>query len=313
MSFEDEKKLKDESKEDHRSKDEYDDYLKIPRGQKLQDFDFYELTADISNSITDQIYRDYMPILERRYREEQKSVQDENIKNDLHVEDMVSKIRSSAEEKIQIQVSELIAKQVTSELKEQYHARRGSFESFTDKSIKALRWFMLPSFIVISVVMIFFSVVIVSEAYYMAYLSLDFVDHVFSSTTDSGAVKSSLNEVVAAILAILDLLLVGSLVVMVVVGGYENTISRIGMTHNVPTWFGKLDIAQLKIKVAASIIIISSIHLLMSFMQLDLLSKDGHNYNEIMWTTIVHAIFVLSGIGLAYMDVLQKGMKKSGV
>ena len=54
--------------------------------------------------------------------------------------------------------------------------------------------------------------------------------------------KAGLNFAVAAILSILDLLLIGSLGVMVLIGGYENTVSRIGMSHGVPSWFGKLDV-----------------------------------------------------------------------
>ena len=94
---------------------------------------------------------------------------------------------------------------------------------------------------------------------------------------DSVDVRTSINNIVASTLSVLDLLLVGSLSIMVLVGVFENTISRIGMTHNVPTWFGKLGIGQLKIKVAASIVIISSIHLLVLFLGLDL-GKDSLDY-----------------------------------
>ena len=78
-----------------------------------------------------------------------------------------------------------------------------------------------------------------------------------------------LNKIIFSILSVLDLLLLASLIVMVLIGGYENTVSRIGTSHDVPTWFGSLGITDLKIKVAASIVIISSIHLLTQFMLIE--------------------------------------------
>ena len=121
------------------------------------------------------------------------------------------------------------------------------------------------------------------------------------SEDNSRAIKDILNKIVAQILSILDMILIGSLVVMVLIGGYENTISRVGRSHSVPLWFGKLDIGHLKIKVAASIVIISSIHLLMSFMSLKF-DMGEFNTSAIMWITIVHIVFVLSAMALAYME-----------
>lgn len=129
----------------------------------------------------------------------------------------------------------------------------------------------------------------------------------FGSLTATAAMvgRTELNAVVATILSILDLLLLGSLVIMVLVGGYENTVARVGMAHNVPTWFGKLDIGQLKLKVAASIVIISSIHLLMSFMQVEI-TQPVANPDSLMWTAIIHGVFVFSALTLAYMEKINK-------
>jgi len=126
----------------------------------------------------------------------------------------------------------------------------------------------------------------------------------------SRAIKDILNKIVAQILSILDMILIGSLVVMVLIGGYENTISRVGRSHSVPSWFGKLDIAHLKIKVAASIVIISSIHLLMSFMSLKM-DMGTFDTSAIMWITIVHLVFVFSAMALAYMETYHTNNHKT--
>ena len=125
-------------------------------------------------------------------------------------------------------------------------------------------------------------------------------------------IRDKMNRAVSLTLSVLDLLLILSLTVMVTVGMYENTVSRIGVNHGYPTWFGKLDIGELKIKVAASIVIISSIHLLMMFMQINLTKEAAAeiDFNAVMWTTIVHLVFVLSAIILAGMEYIAVKTKK---
>ena len=127
-------------------------------------------------------------------------------------------------------------------------------------------------------------------------------------------IRDKMNRAVSLTLSVLDLLLILSLTVMVTVGMYENTVSRIGVKHGYPTWFGKLDIGELKIKVAASIVIISSIHLLMMFMQINLTNEAAAeiNFDAVMWTTIVHLVFVLSAIILAGMEYIAIKTKKLG-
>lgn len=277
-----------------------EEYKRISKNQKVEDFDFYELTADLSNSITDQLYRDYLPILEKKYREDQKKFGDTNIQNDLEVEGIVKSIKEKINEKIAEKTSEQIADQLLIEFNEQYHAEAGSLEDKADSYIKRMRWLLMPAFMLSAAVILSIALVVLAQVYYL-------VGHVFDvygvAFVGEGKMKESINFVVADVLSILDLLLLGALVVMVVVGGYENSISRIGMSHNVPTWFGKLDIGSLKIKVAASIVIISSIHLLMSFMNIDNgpLDKD-----KIMWTAIIHIVFVVSALVLAYVDRVTK-------
>ena len=106
-------------------------------------------------------------------------------------------------------------------------------------------------------------------------------------------------DLVLVVLALIDLSLVGSLVVMVMFSGYENFVSRIDTSTDKEAlgWLGKLDSGTLKLKVAASIVAISSIHLLRVFMQAETTEND-----KIMWYVIVHLTFVVSAVLLGVLD-----------
>jgi uncharacterized protein (TIGR00645 family) len=99
-------------------------------------------------------------------------------------------------------------------------------------------------------------------------------------------------------LAMIDIVLVASLIVMVMFSGYENFVSTIGAkgTDSL-SWLGKLDAGTLKLKVAASIVAISSIHLLRIFMKLEDIDND-----KILWYVILHLTFVVSAVLLGVLD-----------
>lgn len=104
-------------------------------------------------------------------------------------------------------------------------------------------------------------------------------------------------EMILAMLALIDAALVASLIVMVMISGYENFVSRFDENPTDLSWLGKLDSGSLKIKVASSIVAISSIHLLQIFL-------NAHHYenDKIMWFTILHMAFVVSALMLGYLD-----------
>jgi len=97
--------------------------------------------------------------------------------------------------------------------------------------------------------------------------------------------------------------LVGGLLVMVMFSGYENFVSRIDIDEGADklAWLGKLDSGSLKQKVAASIVAISSIHLLKVFMNVEKIADN----DKIMWYVIIHIVFVLSAIGMSLTDRLN--------
>lgn len=115
-------------------------------------------------------------------------------------------------------------------------------------------------------------------------------------------------EAILKILALIDASLVASLVVMVIISGYENFVSRFDNVEDKEgelSWLGKIDAGSLKIKVASTIVAISSIHLLQVF-----LNANQFEDTKIMWLTIMHMAFVFSALLLAYIDKLM-GAKKA--
>ena len=106
-------------------------------------------------------------------------------------------------------------------------------------------------------------------------------------------------SLVLSILSLIDMALVGSLIVMVMFSGYENFVSRLDIdngSHNID-WLGKLDANTLKLKVAASIVAISSIPPSNYFAKPDALPND-----KLLWYTIIHMAFVVSALLLGLLD-----------
>jgi uncharacterized protein (TIGR00645 family) len=111
------------------------------------------------------------------------------------------------------------------------------------------------------------------------------------------------SQLVLKLLSLVDLTLVGSLIVIVMFSGYENFVSRldIGDSTEKLDWLGTHDYGSLKMKVASSIVAISSIHLLKIFMNIDTTNND-----KVMWYALVHLTFVISALLMAYFDKLTK-------
>ncbi len=116
-------------------------------------------------------------------------------------------------------------------------------------------------------------------------------------------------DTILKILGLIDAALVASLVVMVIISGYENFVSRFDNHDGEIHWLGTIDMSSLKIKVASTIVAISSIHLLQVF-----LNNQQYTTDQLMWLTIIHLTFVVSALMLAYIDRITgvaKGAKKA--
>ena len=112
------------------------------------------------------------------------------------------------------------------------------------------------------------------------------------------------SDLILSLLSMVDMGLVGGLIVMVMYSSYENFVSRLDLDEKDSErlgWLGKMDAGSLKNKVAASIVAISSIHLLRIFMNISTIEND-----KLLWYVIVHLTFVLSALVMCWIDLLTR-------
>jgi uncharacterized protein (TIGR00645 family) len=160
-------------------------------------------------------------------------------------------------------------------------------ERIFERLMYASRWVMAPIYLGLSLVLIALGVKFFQEVIHL-------IPTLFS-----------LSEVdlILVVLSLVDIALVGGLIVMVMFSGYENFVSKLDIDEDDEklSWLGQLDANSLKNKVAASIVAISSIHLLKVFM--DLKEKDPE---IIKWYVIIHLTFVFSAFAMGYLDKITK-------
>lgn len=151
----------------------------------------------------------------------------------------------------------------------------------------ASRWLLAPIYMGLSLALII--------------LGVKFFQEVFHAFPIMLSLKET--EIVLMILSLIDMALVGGLLVMVMLSGYENFVSSIDIEEGKEklSWLGKMDSGSLKQKVAASIVAISSIHLLKAFMNAEKIDND-----KLYWYVVIHMTFVLSALGMAYVDKINK-------
>jgi len=132
-------------------------------------------------------------------------------------------------------------------------------------------------------------------------LGIKFFQEVFHLMLEIFILKEA--DLVLIVLSLIDMALVGGLLIMVMMSGYENFVSQINVGEHEEKlgWLGKVDSSSLKLKVAASIVAISSIHLLKVFM--DVVNVDN---TKLMWYVIIHMTFVVSAFVMGLMDKITK-------
>ena len=125
----------------------------------------------------------------------------------------------------------------------------------------------------------------------------------------SKAISAEEADLVLAVLSLVDLIMVANLVVMVIISGYENFVSHINVdgTRDRLAWFGKLDAGSLKIKLASSIVAISSIHLLQRFLE-----AGDYDNSKLYALVVMHMAFVVSALMLTYIDKIGSDKKAAG-
>ena len=155
------------------------------------------------------------------------------------------------------------------------------------------RWLMAPFYLGLVVALALLLVIFVKELIY-------YVPQILS--LDSGLTA---NDGILAVLTLVDLSLAGNLLLIVMFSGYENFVSKLDLEGETdrPPWMGTVDFSGLKMKLIASIVAISGIQLLKTFMNI---GRDGYTLNpdEAFWGVVIHLTFVASGVLLALMDWL---------
>ena len=107
--------------------------------------------------------------------------------------------------------------------------------------------------------------------------------------------------IMLAVLALIDVVMISNLLIMVIVGGYETFVSRMGLEghRDEPEWLSHVNASVLKVKLGTAIIGISSIHLLKTF-----ISAEHTSEKVLIAQTVIHMAFLLSAIAIAYTDKL---------
>lgn len=160
-------------------------------------------------------------------------------------------------------------------------------EKTIERLLFASRWILAPVYLGLSLALVALGIKFFMELYLL-------LTHVFSQTEA---------ELVLVLLAMVDMVLVGSLIIMVMFSGYENFVSALDVDVGKErlSWLGKLDANSLKLKVASSIVAISSIHLLRAFMETPgYVAKDRQS--ALMWYVIIHLTFVVSAVMMGVLD-----------
>lgn len=162
-------------------------------------------------------------------------------------------------------------------------------EGALERGLFASRWLMAPMYIGLAVALAMLTVVFLRELAYYA----------------PQALTMSADKAILAILTLIDLTLAANLLVIVLFSGYENFVSKIdiGDHPDRPDWMGRVDFGGLKMKLIASIVAISGIHLLKRFMEIGQQKADANfGERELYWLVVIHLVFVVSGVLMAAMD-----------
>jgi uncharacterized protein (TIGR00645 family) len=158
-------------------------------------------------------------------------------------------------------------------------------ESFVEKTLFASRWLLCPLYIGLALLLVLFSI------------------HFFRELIDIAIRAFSLSEtdLVTEALTLIDLALAGGLVVMIMLSGYENYVSKLDVVdaEKSISWLGKLDTGTLKLKVSATIVTISAVQLLKAYLDINAVAND-----KLLWMVVIHLTFVVSALLLTVMDRL---------
>lgn len=170
-------------------------------------------------------------------------------------------------------------------------SKKQALEDRFEKGLFASRWLMAPMYLGLVVALGMMTVIFLRELVYYA----------------PQVLTLSPEKTILVVLTLIDLTLAANLLLIVMFSGYENFVSKFDFDAGTdrPDWMGKVDFGGLKMKLIASIVAISGIHLLKRFMEIGDPDTPVADDRTLMWLTIIHLTFVVSGVLMALMDWLQ--------
>jgi uncharacterized protein (TIGR00645 family) len=173
--------------------------------------------------------------------------------------------------------------------------------------IFASRWLQLPLYLGL----------ILAQCVYVFHFAVELKDLIGAVLGDANSLKHILEivtvpgtegpkklteaTIMLVVLGLIDVVMISNLLIMVIVGGYETFVSRMHLQGHPdqPEWLSHVNASVLKTKLAMAIIGISSIHLLKTF-----INAKSYDEKTLLWQTIIHVVFLLSAMAIAYTDRL---------
>lgn len=180
-------------------------------------------------------------------------------------------------------------------------------EKTVERMFFASRWLLAPIYLGLSVALIVLGIQFFMELYHSFELVLGLAPAGYDET--GAPIPAVEADIVLTLLALVDLAMVAGLIVMVMFSGYETFVSKLDVQTGGGDklgWLGKLDAGTLKLKVAASIVAISSIHLLRKFMEV-----EDTESRKLLWYVVIHMTFVFSALLMGVLDRITGATKRA--
>ena len=167
-------------------------------------------------------------------------------------------------------------------------ATAGKGQSFLESLIFASRWVQAP---------LYLGLIVAGVLY-----AYKFAEHLWHMIHDVGSLGET--EIMLGVLTLVDITMVANLLVMVIIGGYATFVSRLDIDGHPdkPDWLDHIDAGTMKVKLAGSLVGVSGIHLLQTFIAVGQDKSIPVRNDEIMWQVIIHGVFLLSSIMLAWTE-----------
>lgn len=172
-------------------------------------------------------------------------------------------------------------------------AKPSPFQSTLGSLIFLSRWLQAPLYLGL----------IVAQGIYV----YRFMQELWHLMSDVHKLQES--EVMLIVLGLIDVVMIANLLIMVIIGGYETFVSRLNLKGHPdqPEWLSHVNAGVLKVKLATALIGISSVHLLKTFIDV-----EKHSHKVVFWQVVIHTIFILSALILAWIEKITSGTVKNG-